>query len=90
MSLTHDKDQVLKRVILRMPKSASSFFYFALESNENIAFYSTLPFEKHQEFRDIEILSTPELYDHLRELINHYQDTCQFETLCEEEITDSL
>lgn len=90
MLLTHDKDQVLNKIVLRMPKSASSFFYFALESNENIAFYSTLPFDKHQAFRDIEILSTPELYEHLTRLISHYQETCQFEKLSEEVIKDSL
>lgn len=90
MSLTHNKDQVLNKVVLRMPKCASSFFYFALESNENIAFYSTLPFEKHQQYRDIEIFSSPELYSHLTHLIEHYQETCQIQKLSEEKITDSL
>lgn len=90
MNLTYSDDQVLKKIILRMPKSASSFFYFALESNENIAFYSTLPFEKHQQYRDIEIISTPELYTHVKGLIAHYQETCQFETILEEQIKDSL
>lgn len=90
MSLTHNNDQVLKKITLRMPKSTSSFFYFALESNENIGFYSTLPFEKHQEFRDVVVISTPELYGHLKGIINHYQDHCQHQILSEEEIIDSL
>ena len=90
MKITHSNDQVLNKLVIRMPKSASSFFYFALESNENIAFYSTLLFEKHQQYRDIEIFSTPELYSHVKGLISHYQETCQFETLLEEQVKDSL
>ena len=90
MNLTHHKDQVLQRVVLRMPKSASSFFYFALESNENMAFYSTLPFVKHQQFRDVEIITTPELLPNLEQLIAHYQETCQFERISDEKIKDSL
>ena len=89
MSLTHNNDQVLNRIVLRMPKAASSFFYFAMESNENLAFYSTLPFEKHQEYRDIEIFTTPELYPNLLNLISHYNETCLFEKLEENLVTDA-
>lgn len=88
MNTTHENDQLLYKIVLRMPKATSSFFYFALESNENISFYSTLPLEKGQSHRDIEIFSTPELKSHLKGLISHYQDTCQFETLEESMIKD--
>ena len=64
MSLTYDNDRVLKKVVLRMPKSASSFFYFALESNENILqqkIQSFIDLDVYEENRDfIKIIFSPE------------------------------
>lgn len=88
MNETYSDDQLLYKIVLRMPKAASSFFYFALESNENISFYSTQAFEKGQSYRDLEIFATPELKGQLKNLVSHYQETCEFETLEEGLIKD--
>jgi len=66
---------------LRMPKSYSSFFYFTLEANEGIAFFSTKPFEKGQAHRDILVRTTPELENDLINIINHCSKTAEIEQL---------
>ena len=65
------EDQNLTKTILRMPKVETSFFYFTMEANENMAFYSTLPFEKGQNYRDIVVYTTPELYQNLKKIVSH-------------------
>lgn len=69
---------------LRMPKSYSSFFYFTLEANEGIAFFSTLPFEKGQSHRDIVVRTTPELESDLLSIIKHCSKSANIETLSKE------
>lgn len=41
--------------IVRMNKEDSAFFYFQLEANDGLCFYSTLPYEPHTQYRDIEM-----------------------------------
>ena len=67
----HKDTQHLTKYLLRMPKNDSTFLYFILESNEGIAFYSTMAFEKSQPYRDIEIYSTPELSLALKGILEH-------------------
>jgi hypothetical protein len=71
----------LVKYTLRMPKDYSSFFYFTLESNENLGFYSTLPFEKGQAYRDILVYTTPELSEAMDNLIAHCENNSPLESL---------
>lgn len=92
MSITkvsYINDRFLWEYKLRMPKDYSSFFYFTLESNENIAFYSTLPFEKGQYFRDISVYVTPELNPTFQSILAHCQKTAEIEILSTASVTDS-
>lgn len=65
-------DRKLRHLIIRVPKDQAAFLYFQLESNEGLAFYSTLDVSLKEAFRDIELFSpkslTPEL-DHFIEAI---------------------
>ena len=65
-------DRKLRHLILRVPKDQAAFLYFQLESNEGLAFYSTLDVSLKEAFRDIELFSpeslAPEI-DHFIEAI---------------------
>ena len=55
----------LFRYHVRMSKDFSSFFYFTLESNEGVAFYSTLDTPDDLEFRTVDVKCTPAMQKHL-------------------------
>jgi hypothetical protein len=84
----YTESKKLIKTVLRMAKNYSSFFYFTMEANENMAFYSTLPFEKGQNFRDIVVYSTPELYKNFQNILTHCQKNAEIEILEESEIDD--
>ncbi len=48
-------DTRLFHYVIRLDKKDSAFFYFQLEANEGLCFYSTLPFNPHEQFRDIDL-----------------------------------
>ena len=79
----------LTKTLLRMTKDYSSFFYFTLEANENIWFYSTMPFEKGQAHRDIVVYCTPELDAHFQGVLKHCQKGHEIEVI-ESSIIDDL
>lgn len=58
------------QIVIRVPKQESAFTYFTLEANEGIAFYSTLPFEKGDMFRDIQITCSVTLQKELDHIID--------------------
>ncbi len=87
--LPYIDSQVLWEHTLRMSKDFTSFFYFTMEANENIAFYSTLPFEKGQAFRDIVVYVTPELNDTFLKILNHCQKRSEIEILSQKQVEDS-
>jgi hypothetical protein len=60
-----------------------------MEANENMAFYSTLPAEKGQNFRDIVVYSTPELHSNFKNILTHCQKKAEIEVLEEIEIQDN-
>jgi hypothetical protein len=74
--------------LLRMDKSYSSFFYFTLEANEGVAFFSTMPFEKGQQFRDILVRTTPELEKELINIISHCSKKAEIEILSNQTLSD--
>ncbi len=51
-------DQRLAHIVIRVPKEHSSFTYFTLEAHDGMCFYSTLPHEVGQIYRDIDIKAT--------------------------------
>ena len=57
------------KIVIRVPKRESAFTYFTLEANEGIGFYSTLPFEKGDMFRDIEITCSISLKSELEHIV---------------------
>ena len=63
----------LRRVVIRLQKAHSSFFYFIMESNDNIAFYSTLKESSDRDHRDVEVTVTPELSESLNNIIKHFE-----------------
>ena len=78
---TYLESQELVQFTLRMSKEDTSFFYFTLEANENIAFYSTLDFEKGQHYRDIVVHVTPELKTVFKKILIHLQKSRTIEIL---------
>ncbi|MFZ8933278.1 MAG: DUF4911 domain-containing protein [Bacteriovoracaceae bacterium] len=62
----------LFHIIIRVPKQDSAFFYFLLEAHEGLAFYSTLPHEIGQAFRDIDMKGSLELLSALEQLIDGF------------------
>lgn len=87
---TYLTSKQLTKTVLRMDKNYSSFFYFTLESNENICFYSTLPFEKGQAHRDIVVYVTPELTADFQNILKHCQEKQNIEVLESSIIQDTL
>lgn len=63
----------LFHIIIRVHKKDSAFFYFQLEANDGMAFYSTIPHASHAQTRDIDLKGSLEFYPHILHLIN----TCQ-------------
>ncbi|MEK6625659.1 MAG: hypothetical protein AABY86_11860 [Bdellovibrionota bacterium] len=54
--LPHTPNQIqIWKMIVRTSKEDSAFFYFTLEANENLCFYSTLDSIEGQTYRDIAI-----------------------------------
>ena len=86
---TFKESRKLYNLIIRVSKKASSFLYFTLESNENLAFYSTLDQDKPCDFRDIDIKCTIELKDEVTSVLEHFKKLHPFEILHEETIPDS-
>ena len=85
---TYKETNQLIQTTIRMQKDATSFFYFTMESNENISFYSTLPFEKGQIFRDIIVTSTPELQETFESILKHCSKTIEITLLEQKTIQD--
>ncbi|MBT4792564.1 MAG: hypothetical protein HON90_13410 [Halobacteriovoraceae bacterium] len=85
----YTQNKILSKFILRMDKSYSSFFYFTLEANENICFYSTLPHEKGQRYRDIVVYTTPELRKVFINILQHCKKNQEIEVLLDTEICDT-
>jgi len=88
--MTYIEDRKLRNLIVKVAREHSSMFYFLLESNDNIAFYSTLNFEKDSLFREINIFCTPELTQQLDNMVEHFQQRYSLEILKNELIKDSL
>lgn len=87
-TMNYHEDKKLRNVIVRVPTEYSSMFYFIMEANDNIAFYSTLEFEPNSLFRDITVYCTPELSDYLDGIIRHFQTKYSLTIISDEFIDD--
>lgn len=70
--LEYKMDENLHTISLKIQKAHSSMLYFILESNENIAFYSTLESAAEQEFRIVEINCHLSLKKQLDGILAHF------------------
>lgn len=67
------------RKLYKMPKKDSAFFYFTLEANEGLCFYSTLPHEEGDSTRYVEISYPLGLEVQVENLISHLENEISLE-----------
>ena len=80
-------DQLIHTVI-RVPKEESAFVYFTLESNEGLAFYSTLEESLGQGYRDIMIKTHDSLEKEFNHLMEALGKEVPMEIILREKIND--
>jgi hypothetical protein len=85
---TYQSTQLLRKIIIRVPKEHSSFCYFTLEANEGMAFYSTLESSLKKQYRDILIHTPIELSENLMNILEHLKHQVDLTILENETITD--
>ncbi|MBT3983966.1 MAG: hypothetical protein HOE90_21605 [Bacteriovoracaceae bacterium] len=86
--LTYHNNKLLYQLVLRTPKSDSTFLYFTLEASEGLCFYSTLDFEAGSQTRDI-IISTPiEHKQTLTNFLSPLKDSLSIQLIKEQTILD--
>jgi hypothetical protein len=74
--------------IIRLSKEDSAFFYFQLESNDGLCFYSTLEHPHHAQYRDIELKGDVLFKKEALHLINECKKKFPIEVLVDEIILD--
>lgn len=74
--------------VIRLSKEDSAFFYFQLEANDGLCFYSTLPYPDHAQYRDIDLKGDIKLVDEIRHVINQCTNKFKIEFLVDEIIPD--
>lgn len=74
--------------IVRMNKEDSAFFYFQLEANDGLCFYSTLPYEPHTQYRDIEMRGDILLKNEVTKLLKNCEAKFKIDILLDETIPD--
>ncbi len=62
-SLKYSETKKLHAITVRVSKNDSAFLYFTFESNEGLAFYSTLEESSGESYRDIYLRCTPEYHE---------------------------
>lgn len=66
-------NQEICEYIVRLKKEHSSMLYFILESNENIAFYSTLKESSDDAHRDVKISCHISMKQQLDSVLKHFK-----------------
>lgn len=74
--------------IIRLNKEDSAFFYFQLEANDGLCFYSTLPYETHAQYRDLDLKGDILLKKEIEHLIERCLEKFSIEILINETILD--
>ena len=78
----------LFHMVVRLDKADSAFFYFQLEANDGLCFYSTLPYEAHTQYRDIDMKGDLLLKNEVEHLIDQCSKKFKIEFLINETIPD--
>lgn len=73
MNTNESSAKTLFHYVIRLNKEDSAFFYFQFEANEGICFYSTLPFNPHDQFRDIDLKGDIRLKQNVDHVLNLMQ-----------------
>ena len=71
-------------LVVRTPKEDSAFLYFQLEANEGLCFYRTLPFNTHDEHRDIEMKGSIEFKAEVLRLLKFLESTLKIDYLSQD------
>ncbi len=79
--MSYINTQEIYYIKARLPKEDSAFFYFTLEACDNLCFYSTIPHETGQTYRDIEIRCTIEFKEQLELLLAQLERRVAFQKL---------
>ena len=85
--MDEQKNQLFHYVI-RLNKEDSAFFYFQLEANDGVAFYSTLEHPPHAQYRDIDLKGDIRLKNEMLHLINQCAKKFKIDILVDEIIQD--
>lgn len=75
--------------IIKMNKEDSAFFYFQLEANDGICFYSTIPYPPHAQYREIELRGDIKLKGEMEQILKECQKKFPIEIVLDETITDN-
>lgn len=74
--------------IIRMNKEDSAFFYFQLEANDGICFYSTMEHPHHAQYRDIELKGDILLKEEMKHILQECSKKFKLDILVDEIIAD--
>ncbi len=83
-----NRSSQLFHYVLRLNKEDSAFFYFQLEANEGLCFYSTLPYEPHTQYRDLDLKGDILLKKEIELLIENCSKKFHIDILINEIIPD--
>ena len=62
------------KMFIRSKKEDSAFLYSILEAHEGLAAYTTLKFDSHDPYRDLELLVPAELVSSVKELLDDLKE----------------
>lgn len=85
-----NRNQQLFHLIIRLNKEDSAFFYFQLEANDGICFYSTLEHPPHAQYRDLDLKGDVLLREHMLHIISKCSEKFKVEILTDEIIQDRI
>jgi hypothetical protein len=80
----------LFHIVIRLAKEDSAFFYFQLEANDGLCFYSTLDHPPHAQYRDIDLKGDVLLKKELNHLIGECAKKFKVEIILDEVVIDRL
>jgi hypothetical protein len=63
-----------KKIIIRSKKEDSAFLYHVFEAHEGLTAYSTLPFQRHDPHRDLELIFAPEAEADVKKVLSDLGD----------------
>jgi hypothetical protein len=85
-----NQNNQLFHLIIRVNKEDSAYFYFQLEANDGVCFYSTLEYPMHAQYRDIDLKGDLKLLLNLRNIIQECEKRFKIEILTDEIIQDKV